>query len=239
MRPLLQRRAIERAVRFIVLFAIAVAAIGARCIENVAIRTDDSGHTFLLGEIYNDTDVQGTRLTVRLRLLDANGAVLASKDSPTCPPDLQPHGLSSYGVQFDELNLPPAASWDVRPISAVTLDAPLPESGVVVASADATWSGETANVAFRVTNNSNTTYDDAQLCAVTYDVENKVRSWTPFEPTTVGKSGTLAARTTSDLSFPLRGQAGAVAVRVWLWIPGGSTGTSPYQPVMTSPLVVQ
>lgn len=239
MQALARRTLFGQAVRCVVLLLIAVAAIGARCIENVAILTDDAGHTVMLGEIYNDTDVQGTRMTVRLTLLDANGNAMASKDTRTCPPDLQPHGLSSYAVQFDELNLPPAASWDVRPVSAVTLESPLPESGVVVASADASWSGETVNVKFSVENNSDETYERVQLCAVTYDAENKVRSWNPFDPTGSGKSGTLTAQTRSDLSFTLRGQAGAVSARVWLWIPGSTTDTSPYQPVMTAPLVIE
>jgi hypothetical protein len=222
-----------------VLISTSLIAMGARCIENVAVRSDDQGNTYLLGEIYNDTDVQGTQIVVRAMLKDLNGAVVATKDTTTCPPDLQPGGLSSYGVQFDEKNLPAGLTWEVRPIAGVTLPKHNPDSGVVVTSKRVVRRGTGLDVTFKVRNQSNLTHERPQLCAVMYDGSGKVGSWSPFDPAYMGIDTTLRPDETVDLSFNLRDQSpDAASVRVWLWIPGPDPGTSRLQPVMTDPIQI-
>ena len=82
-----------------VLVAGAVLAAGARCIENVRVYVDDDGYTHIAGEMYNETDIQGTSIMLRGTLLDAAGNVIAQKDSPICPPDSQPGAQSSVRKQ--------------------------------------------------------------------------------------------------------------------------------------------
>jgi hypothetical protein len=229
----------QRAVGLAAIIVLAVVATGARCIENVAVRTDGQGGTYLLGEIYNDTDVQGTRIVVRTMLKDASGNILASKDTATCPPDLQPGGLSSYGVKFDEQDLPPGLAWEVRPIAGVTLPQHLPDPGIVVTESGVRRVGSGLAIAFKVRNDSSTSYQNPQLCAVMYDGAGKVGSWSPMDAESVIGVNTIGSARTTDLSFSLRDQApDAARVRVWLWIPGPDSGTSPYQPVMTEALLI-
>ena len=219
----------------------ALTAMGARCIENVAVRKDDAGNTYLLGEIYNDTDVQGVGLTLRATLYDDAHNVIASKDTLMCPANLQPHGITGYAVKFDEQNLN-YSSFDVRPTAGKTLDQPLPVPQLQVekVAAEFVTSGTDqhgVNVTLLVRNTGASAYASPQLCLVAYDTSGKVRSFSPIDPKLFHADTALSPGKTTDLSVSLRGQVDAVRLRVWVWFPDSPTA-SLYQPLMTDALPI-
>ena len=121
--------------RFASIGALAVVlalAIGARCIERTSVYVDKDGYTHIVGEMVNETQVQGTGMMLIGTLYDANGGVIAQKIVPTCPPDTQPNSQIVFDVRFDNPNVPPHTSYDVRPVSGTAQGQPLPNPDVLV-----------------------------------------------------------------------------------------------------------
>lgn len=232
-------RLLQRLGVLCVLLGLSTTALGARCVEHSVVRTDEAGNTYLLGEIFNDTDVQGSEMTFRATLFDAQHAVMAWKDIQIqCPGDLAAHSQIAYGVKFDEPNLPAPASFEVKPIAGKALAEPPPAPGLSVAGASANWesgSREKVFVKLAVRNDGDSTLTP-QMCAVAYDAAGTVRSISPFDPKTRHENTTLHPGDTLAYDFELVGQQGAATVRAWLWFPGSAPGTSSYQPLMTEAL---
>jgi hypothetical protein len=228
----------RRAAAAIVVAALGIAGVGARCIENVTVRIDGDGYTYLLGEIYNDTEIQGSEMVLQATLFDGGHNVIATKAVDVmCPGDLAPHSHSAYAVRFDQPGLPPYASYEVRPVAGRALAEPASASGVEILSASAHWTPRTAreNVAISVSarNGGAHAVTGVALCGVTYDGEGRVRSVTSQQ-----RAVTIAAGDTKRFDFTLRGQGGAATARAWLWFPGPTPGTSRYLPLITDPLPI-
>lgn len=236
---------------FAIFAAVALFTMGARCIERTSVNVDADGYTHITGEMVNDTDVQGTRVMLRGTLYDANGNVIATKDSPTCPPDTQPLQQTVFDIRFDNPNIPPHASFDVRPISAITLTQPLPNPDVVLFSTEAArfeglppipGLGITDNdvlLFFDGRNRSNVTYQGVQGCSAVYDNKGNVihvqsteliqLDETGFpEPATMDSVGPYSAFMIAE-NVP----RGPVQVRAWIWFGPKDAPTSQYQFVAT------
>ena len=117
--------------------SLAAAAVGARCIESTYVYVDADGYTHITGRMVNDTDIQGAQLVLRGTLYDANNNVIATKDAPPCPPDLQPYSEIMFDIRFDNPGIPPHARFDVRLVSGLALPAPKANPDIVLFSKDA------------------------------------------------------------------------------------------------------
>jgi hypothetical protein len=251
---------LSKPIAVLLLGALAFVGSGARCIENTAVREDNLGRTHIYGEFYNDTDVQGVQIILSGKLLDAQGNVIAEAQAPTCPPDTQPHSQSMFDVEFPEAVTQAHASFEVRPIAGKVLDAPLPDPGIVVLSAQARRFNDppyVLAVTLGFLNRSQTTYTNVAWinCTALYDQTGKV----------VGAS-TGPICWADNEGFPLPGgrvacswymiapPPEAVELRAWVYVPGspalrevpGSPGrfqtapgaTSPYQFFMSDKITI-
>jgi hypothetical protein len=249
--------AMRRWTPLLLLGAVAVLAVGARCIENTSERVDRDGYTHILGEFFNETDVQATRVMVRGTLFDAAGNVVATKEAPICPPDSQPHSQSVFDIRFDNPNVPPHVRYEVRPASGVTLDAPLPNPNVLVLDTDAIGfedfpfipgfpiTPEDVFFRFGARNRSQTVYTGLQACAAAYDNQGRVVAAAADELLEFDLDGNLV---TATLPFDQRVDMflfidevppEAVYVRGWIWFGDPAVGTSAYQSIMTQPITIQ
>jgi hypothetical protein len=208
--------------------------MGARCVENAVVRTDSDGYTYILGEMYNDTDVYGTDIVLRATLYDAAGGVIAAQNvSYTCPGDLSPQSHLGFGVRFDQPHLPPHASFDVRPISGTASAQPPPPLNLEIVSYSAEFAAEAGKVSVSLTvrNNSSHTVVPA-ICAGMYDDTGKVRSISTVDLLTKYPDLTLAPGARTTIDYTLWGQDGATQARSWIWYPDAS-GKSLFQPTLT------
>ncbi len=259
MRAVHQLRSLTRHARLIavpLLLIAAVASIGARCIERTSVRVDKDGYTHITGEMVNDTDVQGTQIMLRGTLYDAADNVIATKDSPTCPPDTQAHQQTAFDIRFDNPNVPPHARYEVRPISGVTLPSALPSPDVVLFSASAARltgipdlpgldiSEDDVFFQFRGRNRSGVTYEGVQGCSAVYDQAGNVIHVESTELIQVDAFGNPSPAT-MDSNQPYNAfmiaedvPKGPVQVRVWLWFGPKDAPTSQYQFVATSMITI-
>jgi hypothetical protein len=230
------------ALTFVVL---GVMASAARCIENTSIRTDAQGFTHIYGEMFNDTDVQGVQMMLRGRLLDAQGNVVAEQVASICPPDSQPHGQSMFDIKFDRLNMLPYSSSDFSMGGGSTVPQPLPDpkinvvGGTLLARRFGKGAKTGAGLAFGVRNTSGKTYPPVQGCAAAYNDKGQVVAavQAPLLALDQNDNEVPAVLHTdrADLVFLsfLNIPSEATFARAWLWVPGPTGGTSPYQHVMT------
>jgi hypothetical protein len=240
------------------LLLVGILALGARCIENTSERVDKDNYTHLMGEFFNDTDIQGTQIMVRGTLFDAANNVVASKDSPICPPDSGPHAQSVFDIRFDNPGVPPHTRFEVRPIAGKTLDVPLPHPNVVVLDTDAIgfegippipglpFSDEDVFFRFGVRNRSTTEYVGIQACAAAYNNTGKVVAVGIDEVVGADAGGNLISPATLpynqriDLFLSIdEVPPEAVLVRGWLWFGRKGDPTSAYQAIMTPPITIQ
>jgi hypothetical protein len=104
-----------------------VFVLGARCVENDALRRGPDGNWHLYGELFNETDVQGAQMVVQGTIFDASGRVLATANARTCPRELSPGKPVSYDIAFPNTkNLPQPASHKVNVASGAALQGLLP-----------------------------------------------------------------------------------------------------------------
>ncbi len=223
----------------------AALAVGARCIENVSLQTDSEGYRHLVGEMYNDTEVQGTGIVVKGTLLDAAGNVIAEKQAPLCPPVSHPHSQGVFDIKFDQLGLPQPASWSVRVVDGRTQASPLPDPNVLVLKTIAAWWGEDVIFAWQLRNRSQTPYTGLQGCAAVYNNAGQVvdADVGPFGTLTEDGEwipGGVLVTTTSMVFYWLMEDVSpdAALVRGWLWFEGPA-GTSGYQFSMTPKITIQ
>jgi hypothetical protein len=255
----LRRLLSRRTLALVVLTAVAVSALSAKCIENTKVFVDSDGYTHIVGEMFNETEIQGTAIVLRGRLLDANGNVIAEKDTPICPPDSQPRAQSVFDIRFDNPNLPPHASFTVNAVAGKVLDAPLPNPNILVLDTDAIklinvppipgFPLQDGDVAFffGVRNRSQTVYHGIQACAAAYNNQGKVVAVSTGEVIEFDEEGNIGPATLdfrsrvnffipmTDVDVPLE----AAYVRGWLWIGNPGDPTSQYQFVMTPPITLQ
>ena len=239
------------------LVAGAVLAAGARCIENVRVYVDDDGYTHIVGEMYNETDIQGTSIMLRGTLLDGAGNVIAQKDSAICPPDSQPGAQSMFDIRFDNPNLPPHASYKVNAIGGKVLSQRLTDPNILVLQTDAIrlvnvppipgFPFKDGDVLFQfgIRNRSPQVYQGVQGCAAVYNnmgqiVATDSASLISFTPDGDIVDAVLGNQYRTDifmqvLDVPLD----ASYVRAWLWLGNEGDPTSQYQFIMTPPITLQ
>ncbi len=239
----------------VVITIAALLAFGGRCIDRTDVHVDQDGYTHITGEMVNDTGIQGTKIMLRGTLRDAQGNVIAQKDGPTCPPDTQPQQQTMFDLRFDNPNIPPHASFDVRPISGITLNAPLPAPPVVVLQTAAARFGSGAPLAgvtpndvlfaFNIRNQSDQSFTGVQGCTAVFDHTGNVvfgsedeivqqdANGNP-EPATIGPQA-LGTVFMKAKNVPV----GPVQVRAWLWLGQKGAATSQYQFISTPFITIQ
>jgi hypothetical protein len=246
-----------RAIAFPVVAAAAIFGLGARCIERTHVYVDKDGYTHITGEMVNDTDIQGTRIMLRGTLYDAADNVIATKDAPTCPPDTQPHQQTAFDIRFDNPNIPPHARYEVRPISGITLEQPLPNPDVVLFSAEAARfqglppipglpiSDDDVFFTFTGRNRSGVTYHGVQGCSAVYDQQGNVVHVQSTELISIDEEGNITPASMDSAgpytTFMIAEDVpkGPVQVRVWIWFGPKDAPTSQYQFVATQMIAIQ
>jgi hypothetical protein len=207
--------------------------------------------------MYNDTDIQGAGILLHGTLFDAAGNVIAEKDAPICPPDLQPHSQVMFDIRFDNPGIPPHATYAVRAIGGRALDAPLPVSEVLVLRTDAIrfigfpqfpdFPVSDSDVFFRfdVRNRSDHAYTGVQGCSAAYNNQGKIIATDSGELVQFDENG-FPETAVLENQYPARAYMQvegvppeAAYVRAWLWFGEADAGTSAYQYIMTTPITIQ
>jgi hypothetical protein len=213
-----------RLVAAAVLTVVALGALGAKCIENDSLYRDEDGDWHIVGEIHNETQVQGAGMIIGGTLFDAQGNVLATAQAPACPMELTPGTFSVYDVEFfNSDNVPQPASYKLNVLAGKALPAPLPVLEATVNDLAAERSGDTVTLTgtIRVLR----PYDgDFYGCAAFYDGAGKVNR----QITIIG-FGDIPDGDPQPLELPLpRIPNSAQSVRFWLVGPGSEPLASDY-----------
>ncbi len=234
----------------------AIFGLGARCIQQTSVHVDKDGYTHITGEMFNDTDIQGTHIMLRASLFDDQDNVVATKDAPTCPPDTQAHDQTMFDIRFDNPIALPFARYDVRPISGVTLPTALPDPDVVVLKTDAIrFTGvpdipgipitdKDVLLEFGVRNRSGVTIVGVQGCAAVYDQHGDVVAAQTAELTQIGPGGPEPAQFDSlgpALAFLVIRDVPTTPtqVRAWLWFGDKGATTSAWKFFSTPLITIQ
>jgi hypothetical protein len=241
-----------------IVVALGVLAVSARCIENTRVYVDGDGYTHIVGEMYNETQIQGTAIMLRGTLLDGAGNVIATKDAPICPPDSQPGKQSMFDIRFDNPNLPPHASFKVNAVGGKVLPQPLPDPNVLVLQTDAIrlinvppfipdfpYKDGDVLFYFGIRNRSANIYSGAQGCAAAYNNAGQIVQTSSSSFFSIGPDGEISDAVWANnqrldvymdvLDVPPE----AAYVRGWLWIGREGDTTSQYQFIMTPPITIQ
>ncbi len=239
-----------------ILAAVGVAAMGARCIEKPYVYVDGDGYTHITGRMVNDTDIQGASIMLRGTLFDANNNVIASKDSPICPPDLKPFSEAIFDIRFDNPGIPPHARFSVQAISGTALSAPKPNPDVVLFSAEAIrlenipfapgilpFDSNDVLFGFEVRNRTNNSYP-IQGCSAVFDNQGNIVHAQSVElvqfdedfgisPAVMGpQAHSFVTMIAEDVP------RGPVQVRAWLWFGRQGDPTSQWQYVETNYITI-
>lgn len=226
--------------------AILPLAMSARCIERTSVYVDKEGYTHIVGEMVNDTQVNGQSIMLVGTLYDANDAVIAQKVVPTCPPDTQPNSQIVFDIRFDNPGIAPHARYDVRPISGTALPAAKPNADVLVLRTAAVrfegippipeldLSEDDVLFAFEVRNRSGQPLP-IQGCAAVYDQRGNVISVVQSEIIQIDEEGNISPAILPH-EFPVVVYMAAedigttpTQVRTWLWFGNKGDATSQWQ----------
>jgi hypothetical protein len=236
---------------------VAFLTLGARCIENTHVYVDKEGYTHLTGEMYNDTNIQGAGLILRGTLYDAAGTVLAEKDAPTCPPDLQPNSQVTFDIRFDNPGIPAHASYAVRAIGGRALPEALPKPDVVVLRTDAIRfigfpeipgfpvSDSDVFFFFGVRNRSPQAFTGLQGCAAVYNnrgeiIASNAPELLQFDENGIPEPAVMDNQAPGTVFMHVENvPQDAAYVRGWLWFGEADAGTSAYQYIMTPIITIR
>jgi hypothetical protein len=233
-------------------------ASGAKCIERTSVYVDKDGYTHIVGEMVNETQVQGTGMMLMGTLYDANGGVIAQKIVPTCPPDTQANSQIVFDVRFDNPSVPPHAGYDVRPVSGIALGQPLPNPDTLVLRTYAArykdlppFPGfedfeDDVFIFFEVRNRSGQTLGHIQGCSAVYDQQGNVIHVFSGElimldendsivPALMEASDTPGVVTLVAENVP----TGPVQVKTWLWFGEKDAPGSQWQFVQSPFITIQ
>jgi hypothetical protein len=83
------------------LLVFALSAISAKCLENGGLHFDREGKPHLIGEIHNETDVQGLDIELTGVVYDVDNNELASNTAIMCPNSLSPGTFAVYDILVD------------------------------------------------------------------------------------------------------------------------------------------
>lgn len=249
-----------RPTRLLILAAalsLATFALGARCIEKTHVYVDGDGYTHITGRMYNDTDIQGAQLMLRGTLYDANNNVIATKDTPPCPPDLQPYSDIMFDIRFDNPGIPPHARFDVRLVSGLALPAPKANPDVVLFSKEAIrftnipfvpgilpFDEDDVLFGFELRNRTNNAYP-VQGCSAVFDNQGTIIHAQSVELVEFDEdfNTTPAVVLAQELGFVTMiaedVPAGPTQVRAWLWFGNKGQPTSQWQYVDSGLITIQ
>jgi hypothetical protein len=245
-----------RALALLTLAGLAAFALGARCIERTSVWVDPEGYTHISGTMVNDTDIHGGQLLLRGTLYDGAGNVIATKDTPPCPPDLKAHSQVTFDIRFDNPGIPPHARYDVRPISGLAFDQAKPNPDVVLFLAEAIrfqnipfapgilpFDENDVLFGFRVRNRTNNSYP-IQGCAAVFDQAGNVVYSISTEIIQVDENFNIepAVLLPQELTFVTMiaddVPRGPVQVKAWLWFGRKGDTTSQWQYVETGMITI-
>jgi hypothetical protein len=230
-------RTVTRLSTLAVLLLAAVGVLGAKCIENDALRRDSTGDWHIFGEIHNETQVQGAEIVVLGTLLDAAGNTIATAQTPICPFELSPGSFSGYDIHFQNSQALQPASHRVNVIGGKALPGPLPMLEATVTDLEARRDAQVDELV-HITGKVRALMPisgDFSGCAAFYNAAGKVVShWTIFG------FGPLPSGSAQDLEFSLGFVPDeATSVRFWLVGPGSEPLRSNYQAVLSAPFPIE
>jgi len=209
--------------------------IAARCVENETLYRDSNGNWTLVGEMYNDTAVQGAEMVLGATLYDSAGNALVSGQGPICPGELSPNSLSTFEITFfNSASIAQPTRHEFRVVNGKALDAPLPPLDASVTGLSATQSGDTVTLTGTV--RANRTYaGDFSGCAALYDGSGRV-----IRQITILGFGEMPANKNQELELPLLvvPEADVASARFWLVGPGSAPFASDYAAVVSDLLPV-
>lgn len=209
--------------------------VAARCVEHQTLYRDASGNLHIVGEIYNDTDVQGAEMILGGTLYDAAGNVLATAQTPTCPYELSPHARSTFDIEFrDSSGLPMPARYDVRPISGKALPQPLPPLKATLSSVRAARTALGVEITGSI--QASQGYDGFYYgCAAFYNAAADV-----VRQLTIIGFGDLPAGVPQSIDIIMpQMPAEALSMRLWIVGPGSNALDSNYMALMTDSIPIQ
>jgi hypothetical protein len=208
--------------------------LGARCVEHDALRRGPDGNWHIYGELFNDTDVQGTGIVVQGSLFDASGELLATGTAPTCPGELSPGKPVVYDIRLPNTEfLPEPSSYRVNVAKGVVLEAPLPELAIAPEFTVEVVAGNKLRIGAEFLTSAQHP-GRYEFCVAFYDGAGDVMAVLVNALGPTGPSGPSGPRRfageISRTDIP-----GAVSMRVWIYafVDGN---ISPFQPFVTLPI---
>jgi hypothetical protein len=246
-----------RSAAVMVLGLTAALGLAGKCIDRTSVYVDADGYTHLVGQMNNDTSIQGTSIVLRGTLYDAQDNVIATKDAPTCPPDTQPNTQSLFDIRFDNPGVPPHARYTVQAISGKAMSAALPDPDVVILQNEAIrYEGIPPIPGFPITDNDvlfrfgvrnrgDHAYPGIQGCAAVYDHFGNVIYAESTEIVSFDEDGNISPATLGNQApgtiymIAKDVALGPVQVRAWIWFGPKGSSTSAYQYVETPLMTIQ
>lgn len=254
---LLGRRTLVRLATALAISLLAVAGLGAKCIEKAYVYVDSEGYTHITGRLVNETDIQGANLVLRGTLLDGAGNVIATKDAAPCPPDLKPYSEIMFDIRFDNPGIPPHANFKVNMVSGKALAAPLPDPDVVLFSSEAIrftgipfqpgilpFDENDVLIGFQVRNRTDNLYP-VQGCAAVFDQKGQIIYAESVELVRFDENfGAIpAVAQPQELAFVTliadNVPVGPVQVKAWLWFGPKGAPTSQWQWIESGFITIQ
>jgi hypothetical protein len=197
----------------IMLAAASLLLLGARCVEHDALVRGDDGNWHVYGELFNETDIQGVDLIVQASIFDANGNLLGTATSPTCPGALSPGKPVVYDITFAGTEgTPKPASYKINVVNGAVLATPLLELDVVP-TFEAYESGDGDKVVTTLPEGAAASGAFFQ-CLALYDPSGNVIAVID-KSTSITTEGTQTLRRTRYVdsgTYP-----DAATARVWVW----------------------
>jgi hypothetical protein len=192
--------------------------IAAKCVQRDTLYQDKQGDWIVVGELRNDTDLDGAAIDVGARLLDAEGNVIATGESFSCPTEFPAHSTISFGVKFVNSADRQPASYDVRVIGGHALDAPLADSGLSLSRFVAEkMTGGIVVVGYVAASAGHTYTQPLEGCAVLYGADGNALTQLTLEnfgltlPLTGGTSQRINVALPNEVFSPA-----AKSIRLWL-----------------------
>lgn len=223
------------------LAVIALLLMGARCIDNETLYRDGSGSWHVVGEVHNETDVQGTGIIVGGTLFDAADNVIGTARTAACPLELSPQSFTAFDLQFDYDGDTRPARYDVRLVDGKAIEGVLPDSGLNLAGFTAKTTADGLLITGDVENDGPRTYRNILTgCVAIYNAEGRVITHVTL--VNFGLTLPLRADSSQPVGFELPAafvEAGAHHVKLWLAGDAAKPFASDYAYTMTGDIPVR
>ena len=212
--------------------------VAARCIDNETLYQDSTGDWHIVGEMHNETDIQGAGMVLSGTLFDGADNVLGTAQVAACPMELSPHSFIGFDLHFQYAGAKPAR-YEVRAVKGRALEQALPSSGLSLEEFGAASAADGIHISGTVT--STRTYTGILTgCAAVYNSAGRVI--THFTLVNFGLNRPLTAGDAQPVAFTLPEflvEPGATTVRLWLAGDSATPFESDYAFVMTDSIPIQ